>query len=224
MVFQYSDRTMFHGNQRLLIAQLDSKTKYSDVIKGTGLVSVSAMSDEANVTNIAADDVPDHATIAGASLLKGTLNFLQLDPELRIKFFGQDETANGKGYASVGQYPKRLVQYATLGTKRDGTRALLVTVYPNMSVTSKPSKSTTTDSSETPTAVQWEAAVQASGSDFYITKKGLKSAEFEYLFSGDEVQKVLDYIDNGGIILPDYVPGTTTVLANSQATSTTRSA
>lgn len=220
MVFNYSDRTMYHGNQRLLIAQLDSKTKYSDVIKGTGLVSVSAMSDEANVTNIAADDVPDHATMTGASLLKGTLNFLQLDPDLRIKFFGQDTTTNGAGFASVGQYPQRVIQYATLGTKRDGTRALLVTVYPNMSVTSKPSKSTTTDSSETPTAVQWEAAVQASGSDYYTTKKGLKSAEFEYIYYGDDVQKVLDYIDGGGIILPDYVPGTTAVLANSQATAT----
>ena len=210
MVFKYNERSMFHGNQRLLIAKLDSKTAYSDVVFGTGLVKVSAMKDEAEVTNFPADDVADHATIAGASLLKGSMTFMQLDPKVRVKFFGQEETQNKKGYASVGVYPQRLVQYATLGSKRDGTRALMVTVYPNMSVTSKPSKETTTDSSDKPTAVNWEAEVQASGSDYYLTGNGRKSSEFEYFFYGAEVDKVLDYIDNGGIILPDYIPGTTT--------------
>lgn len=209
MAFNYSNRTMFHGNQRLLIAKLDSKTTYSDVVFGTGLVSVSQMADEAQITNFPADDTPDHATIAGASLLKGTLSFMQLDPNVRVKFFGQEETVNGKGFASTGVYPKRLVQYATLGNSKDGQPALMVTVYPNMSVTSKPSKQTTTDSAETPTAVNWEAAVQASGSDYYLTKSGRKSSEYEYFFYGEEVNKVLEFIDKGGIILPDYNPGTT---------------
>lgn len=213
MAFNYNTRTMFHGNQRLLIAQLDSKTKYSDVVYGTGLVSVSAMSDDAQITNFPADDIPDHATIAGASLLKGTMTFMQLDPSVRVKFFGQDETTNGKGYATIGTYPKRLVQYATLGNSKDGKPALMVTVYPNMSVTSKPSKQTTTDSSDAPTAVHWEASVQASGSDYYLTKNGHRASEFEYFFYGDEVNTVLDYIDKGGIIMPDFVPGTTQPLA-----------
>ena len=95
----------------------------------------------------------------------------------------------------------------------------MVTVYPSMSVTSKPSKQTTTDSADKPTAVNWEAAVQASGSDFYKTKTGRKSAEFEYFFYGEEVDKVLEYIDKGGIILPDYVAGTTTVPASAVTTS-----
>ena len=220
MAFKYNERVMFHGNQRLLIAKLDSATAYSDVIFGTGLVSVSNMKDDSNITNFPADDVPDHATISGAQLLKGTINFMQLDPDVRVKFFGQEETANGKGFASVGVYPQRVVQYATLGTKRDGTRALMVTVYPSMSVTSKPSKQTTTDSADKPTAVNWEAAVQASGSDYYKTKSGRKSAEFEYIFYGEDVDKTLDYIDKGGIILPDFVPSTTTVPAS--AVTTTR--
>lgn len=218
MAFKYNERVMFHGNQRLLIAKLDSATAYSDVIFGTGLVSVSNMKDDSNITNFPADDVPDHATISGAQLLKGTINFMQLDPDVRVKFFGQEETANGKGFASVGVYPQRVVQYATLGTKRDGTRALMVTVYPSMSVTSKPSKQTTTDSADKPTAVNWEAAVQASGSDYYKTKSGRKSAEFEYIFYGEDVDKTLDYIDKGGIILPDFDPGTTTVIASATAT------
>ena len=67
MVFQYKDREMFHGNQRLLIAKLTGNNKITDVVFGTGLVSVSAMEDEAEVTNFPADDVPDHASVSGAS-------------------------------------------------------------------------------------------------------------------------------------------------------------
>ena len=215
MVFKYNDRVMFHGNQRVSIAKLDSKTAYSDVVFGTGLVSVSNLKDEAQVTNFPADDVADHATIAGASLLKGSMTFMQLDPKVRVKFFGQEETTNKKGYASVGVYPQRLVQYVSTGSKRDGSPALMVTVYPNMSVTSKPSKQTTTDSADKPTAINWEAEVQASGSEFYTTASGRKSSEFEYFFYGEEVAKVLDYIDKGGIILPDFVPGTTAAPAAS---------
>ena len=73
-----------------------------------------------------------------------------------------------------------------------------------MSVTGKPSKSTETDSSDTPTAINWEASVQASGSDFYLTSDGYRSAEFEYVYEGDEVAKVLEYIDGGGIITTGY--------------------
>ena len=205
MVFQYKDREMFSGNQRLLIAKLTGKNTTTDVVFGTGLVSVSSMEDEAEVTNFAADDVPDHATISGASLLKGTLSFIQLDPDVRVKFFGQDTTENGKGYASTGVYPQRLVQYVSLGSTRSGKKVLLVTVYPNMSVTSQPSKATETNSSDTPTPINWEASVQASGSDFYTTSNGYRSPEFEYIFEGDEVDKVLEYIDGGGIITPDYM-------------------
>nr|DAW67648.1 MAG TPA: tail tube protein [Caudoviricetes sp.] len=204
MVFNYKEREMFHGNQRLSIAELTSADTYKNVKFGTGLVSVSAMSDSAEVKSFAADDIPDHASIAGASLLKGTMKFMQLDPDLRIDFFGQDETENGKGYASTGVFPKRLVQYVTTGTRRNGDKALLITVYPNMSVTGKPSKETETDSSDSPTAITWEASVQASGSEFYVTKTGRKSAEFEYYFYGDEVDKVLAFIDGGGIITPKY--------------------
>lgn len=205
MVFQYKDREMFSGNQRLLIAKLTGKNKTSDVVFGTGLVSVSAMEDEAEVTNFAADDVPDHLSMTGSSLLKGTMSFIQLDPDVRVKFFGQDTTENGKGYASTGVYPQRLVQYVSLGSSRSGKKVLLVTVYPNMSVTSQPSKATETNSSDTPTPINWEASVQASGSDFYVTSKGHRSAAFEYRYEGDEVDKVLAYIDGGGIITPDYV-------------------
>ncbi len=204
MVFQYKDREMFHGNQRLLIAKLTGKNETTDVVFGTGLVSVSSMEDEAEVTNFPADDVPDHASVSGASLVKGTMTFMQLDPDVRVNFFGQDTTTNGKGYASTGVYPQRLVQFVSIGTTKTGKKKLLVTVYPNMSVTGKPSKSTETDSSDTPTAINWEASVQASGSDFYLTAKGHRSAEFEYPFEGDEVDTVLEYIDGGGIITPNY--------------------
>lgn len=204
MVFQYKDREMFHGNQRLLIAKLTGENKTTDVVFGTGLVSVSSMEDEAEVTNFPADDVPDHASVSGASLAKGTMTFMQLDPDVRIQFFGQSTTENGKGYASTGVYPQRLVQFVSLGTTKTGKKKLLVTVYPNMSVTGKPSKSTETDSSDTPTAINWEASVQASGSDFYLTSDGYRAAEFEYPFEGDEVDAVLAYIDGGGIITPNY--------------------
>ena len=205
MVFQYKDREMFHGNQRLLIAKLTGVNETADVVYGTGLVSISAIEYDAEVNNFAAGDVPDYASIAGASLLKGTISFRQLDPDVRVKFFGQDTTTNGKGYASTGVFPQRLVQYASIGATKTGKKKLLVTVYPNMSVTGKPSKSTETDSSDTPTAINWEASVQASGSDFYLTAKGHRAAEFEYIFEGEEVDTVLAYIDGGGVITPNYV-------------------
>ena len=205
MVFQYKDREMFHGNQRLLIAKLTGINETTDVVYGTGLVSVSSMEDDAEVNNFAADDVPDHASVAGASLLKGTLSFMQLNPDVRVNFFGQDTTTNGKGCTSTGVYPQRLVQYASIGSTKTGKKKLLVTVYPNMSVTGKPSKSTETDSSDTPTAIKWEASVQASGSDFYLTSTGYRAAEFVYIFEGEEVDAVLEYIDGGGIITPNYV-------------------
>lgn len=204
MVFQYKDREMFHGNQRLLIAKLTGENETTDVVFGTGLVSVSSMEDEAEVTNFPADDVPDFASVSGASLAKGTITFMQLDPDVRVNFFGQSTTDNGKGYASTGVYPQRLVQFVSIGATKTGKKKLLVTVYPNMSVTGKPSKSTETDSSDTPTAINWEASVQASGSDFYLTSDGYRSAEFEYVYEGDEVDKVLEYIDGGGIITPGY--------------------
>lgn len=204
MVFQYKDREMFHGNQRLLIAKLTGVNQTDDVVYGTGLVSVSSMDDEAEVNNFAADDVPDHAAVSGASLLKGTMTFMQLDPDVRVKFFGQDTTTNGKGYASTGVYPQRLVQFVSMGSTKSGKKKLLVTVFPNMSVTGNPSKSTETDSSDTPTAINWEASVQASGSDYYLTSKGHRAAVFEYSFEGEEVDAVLEYIDGGGIITPNY--------------------
>lgn len=204
MVFQYKDREMFSGNQRLLIAKLTGENETTDVVFGTGLVSVSSMEDEAEVTNFPADDVPDHASVSGASLAKGTITFMQLDPDVRVNFFGQSTTDNGKGYASTGVYPQRLVQFVSIGATKTGKKKLLVTVYPNMSVTGKPSKSTETNSSDTPTAINWEASVQASGSDFYLTSDGYRSAEFEYVYEGDEVDKVLEYIDGGGIITPGY--------------------
>ena len=205
----YQAREMFHGNQLLTIGTLSAKNTITDVFLGTGLVSVSSMEDEADIQNFAADDVADHATIQGASVLKGTLKFLQLDPDVRIKFFGQDTTTSGLGYASTGVYPKRAVQYASLGSLQDGRRALLVTVYPNMSLTGKPTKETETDSSDKPTAIEWEAKVQATASEFYTTKNGSKAAEFEYKFVGDDVEKVLDYIKSGKILTPDYTPHAT---------------
>ena len=204
MVFNYNDREMFSGNQRLLIAKLTGENETTDVVFGTGLVSVSSMEDEAEVTNFPADDVPDFASVSGASLAKGTITFMQLDPDVRVNFFGQSTTDNGKGYASTGVYPQRLVQFVSIGATKTGKKKLLVTVYPNMSVTGKPSKSTETNSSDTPTAINWEASVQASGSDFYLTSDGYRSAEFEYVYEGDEVDKVLEYIDGGGIITPGY--------------------
>ena len=107
MVFQYKERELFHGNQRLLIAKLTGENETTDVVFGTGLLSVSSMEDEAEVTNFPADDVPDHLAVSGASLAKGTMTFIQVDPDVRINFFGQSTTDNGKGYASTGVYPQR---------------------------------------------------------------------------------------------------------------------
>lgn len=213
MAFPYVDREFYHGNQRLSIGHLTSANKVEKVVHGTGLVSVSAMEDQASTNNYPADDIPDHATVSGSSLLEGSMVFMQLDEGVRTDFFGQEKTTNGFGFASTGVFPKRIVQYVTLGTKRDGSPLAMVTVYPNMSVTGKPTKETETDSSDEPTAVQWTANVQASGSDFYLTPSGKKSAEFEYRFEGDNVAKVLEFIDGGGILLP------TTTLAGSSSVS-----
>lgn len=211
----YAKRALFHGNRLLTIGDLTEENKIKNVILATGLVSVGAMEDEAEVKNFAADDVADHATIAGKSLLKGELKLIQLDKNVRINFFGQDETANGFGFGSTNIYPKKAVQIVTAG-QVGNDKAILVRVFPNMAVTNPPSFETETDSSEAPTAVTWTAKVQATGSELYKTKNGHTPAEFNYTFTGADVDKVLDFIQQGGIITPNYKT-TDTVAADAAA-------
>lgn len=206
MAFGYSTRQVFTGNERLSIGTLASDGEPTAVIHGTGLVSVSAMEDSSEATNVAADNVPDHVSFSAAPTLTGSMVFVQLDPGVRTDFFGQEVTANGSGYASSGVYPKRIVQYVSPGQTRGGEPLLLVTVYPNMSVTAKPTKETTTNTSDAPDEITWTGNVQATPSPYYLTTSGRQSAEFEYIFKGADVAKVLDFIDGGGIITPSYTP------------------
>lgn len=210
MAFRYEGRELFHGNQMLLLGKLKSidTVDASKTVYGTGLISVSAMENQTEVTNYAADDVPDHATISGASLLQGTMKFRQLTPGMR-EIIGQKKSTNGYGFASVGDYPSFIAQYVTLGTKQTegGTIPVaMVNVYPNMRLSGDPQFESETDSSDAPTPVDWEMSVQATASPLYSYSGNVKIPHVTYKFEGDDVEKVIADIEKGTFITDTYAP------------------
>ena len=200
---EYSVREFFEGNKLMTVAEMTGENTYQNAIRVTGLVEVSEMEDQAEVVNFAADDVVDHVTIKSASLYEGSMKFIQTDPKMRTEFLGQGTTENGAGFYDSGNYPKRVVQYVSEGTRKDGTVGVMVTVYPNMSAKGAASKATKTKSSDTPEAIMWTVNVQASASEHYKSK-GRGISMVEYFYHGEDVAKVIAFIEKGGIITPSY--------------------
>ena len=109
----YGERKIFWGNEGLLVAKLDStgaKPIAKNIKLVTGLVSVGEMEDQAETSNFAADDISDHGSKKGATLLQGEMVFMQLDEGVAEDLMGQVKSENGLGYISTGNYSDFIVQ------------------------------------------------------------------------------------------------------------------
>lgn len=214
MNLTYAQRAVFWGNEALIIADMALGTGGAIEISNpeivTGMVSVSAMEDQAETANFPADNVPDHGIKKGATLLQGEMVFLQTDTSLRKNWLGHAQTANGLGWSATGNWKTKCVQYLIKGRRKtatgfeDGWR---VEVYPAMTPTAEPTKESETDSVDGVDPIQWTMAVQAVDSPIYqVAGKATPFAEYEIW--GEQAKAFAEKMEAGlFIMLPDTVIG-----------------
>lgn len=214
MNLTYAQRAIFWGNEALVIADMalgtGGKIEITNPEIVTGMVSVSAMEDQAETANFPADNVPDHGVKKGATLLQGEIVFLQTDQSLLKNWLGQVQTPNGLGYAPTGNWKTKVVQYLIKGRRKtetgfeDGWR---VEVYPAMTPTAEPTKESETDSVDGVDPIQWTMAVQAVDSPIY--QVGGQAKPFaEYEIWGEQAKAFAEQMESGlFIMLPDTVIG-----------------
>lgn len=233
MKLNYDPREIFYGNEALVVADVakgaDGKIETSNIKLVTGLVSVGAMEDQAETTNYPADDVPDHGFKKGATLLQGSMTFIQTSQALREDLMGWVATDNGLGYSPTGNFKTKLVQYLIKGKRRNmdtGTveEGWRVVIYPQLTPTAEATNESETDSVDGVDPIQWEVAVQATASDIY-TNKGYKVPQIEFTIWGEQAKAYEKKMEEElFILLPDTVieggaPEATSVTLNKTTTS-----
>lgn len=214
MKLNYDPREIFYGNEALVVADVakgtDGKIETSNLKLVTGLVSVGAMEDQAENQNYPADDVPDHGFKKGATLLQGSMTFIQTSQALREDLMGWVPTANGLGYSPTGNFKTKLVQYLIKGKRRnmetgvveDGWRVI---IYPQLTPIAEATNESETDSVDGVDPIQWEVAVQATASDIY-TNQGYKVPQIEFTIWGEQAKAYEKKMEEGlFILLPDTV-------------------
>ena len=214
MKLDYNSREIFFGNEALIVADMakgsDGKPEFTNHKIVTGLVSVSAMEDQAETNNYPADDVPDHGVKKGATLLQGEMVFIQTDQALKEDILGQQRTANGLGWSPTGNWKAKCVQYLIKGRKRDKVTGEFidgyrVVVYPNLRPTAEATKESETDSVDGVDPIQWTLAVQATESDIYLNGDK-KVPAIEYEIWGDQAKDFANKMEAGLFIMqPDTV-------------------
>lgn len=233
MKLNYDPREIFYGNEALVVADVakgvDGKIETSNIKLVTGLVSVGAMEDQAETTNYPADDVPDHGFKKGATLLQGSMTFIQTSQALREDLMGWVATDNGLGYSPTGNFKTKLVQYLIKGKRRNMDTGLVeegwrVVIYPQLTPTAEATNESETDSVDGVDPIQWEVAVQATASDIY-TNKGYKVPQIEFTIWGEQAKAYEKKMEEElFILLPDTVieggaPEATSVTLNKTTTS-----
>ena len=212
MKLDYNSREIFFGNEALIVADMakgsSGKPEFTNHKIVTGLVSVSAMEDQAETNSYPADDVPDHGVKKGATLLQGEMVFIQTDQALKEDILGQQRTANGLGWSTTGNWKTKCVQYLIKGRKRDKVTGEFidgyrVVVYPNLRPTAEATKESETDSVDGVDPIQWTLAVQATESDIYLNG-GKKVPAIEYEIWGDQAKDFAKKMEAGLFIMqPD---------------------
>lgn len=233
MKLNYDPREIFYGNEALVVADVakgtDGKIETSNLKLVTGLVSVGAMEDQAENQNYPADDVPDHGFKKGATLLQGSMTFIQTSQALREDLMGWVKTDNGLGYSPTGNFKTKLVQYLIKGRRRnmdtgiteDGWRVI---IYPQLTPIAEATNESETDSVDGVDPIQWEVAVQATASDIY-TNQGYKVPQIEFTIWGEQAKAYEKKMEEGlFILLPDTVieggtPDPTSVTLSKTTTS-----
>lgn len=214
MAINYSDRKIFWGNELLIVGDLvvgdDKAVSGSNLELVTGLVSVGAMENQAEIANYPADDVADHGTKKGSTLLQGEMVFIQTDQTVRQSLMGQQQTANGLGWSPTGNYSNKCVQYLHKAQRvkaSDGSveTGYMITVYPNLKATSDATKESETDSVDGVDPIQWTLAVQATDSDKYLNQ-GKKVPSIEYEVWGEQATEFMKKMEDGLFFMfPDTI-------------------
>lgn len=223
MKLDYNSREIFFGNEALIVADMakgsNGKPEFTNHKIVTGLVSVSAMEDQAETNSYPADDVPDHGVKKGATLLQGEMVFIQTDQALKEDILGQQRTANGLGWSPTGNWKTKCVQYLIKGRKRDKVTGEFidgyrVVVYPNLRPTAEATKESETDSVDGVDPIQWTLAVQATESDIYLNGDK-KVPAIEYEIWGEQAKDFAKKMESGLFIMqPDTVlAGIVTLIA-----------
>lgn len=233
MKLNYDPREIFYGNEALVVADVakgvGGRIETSNIKLVTGLVSVGAMEDQAETTNYPADDVPDHGFKKGATLLQGSMTFIQTSQALREDLMGWVATDNGLGYSPTGNFKTKLVQYLIKGKRRNMDTGLVeegwrVVIYPQLTPTAEATNESETDSVDGVDPIQWEVAVQATASDIY-TNKGYKVPQIEFTIWGEQAKAYEKKMEEElFILLPDTVieggaPAAASVTVNKTSTS-----
>ncbi|QWY14606.1 tail tube protein [Lactococcus phage PLG-II] len=233
MKLNYDPREIFYGNEALVVADVakgvDGKIETSNIKLVTGLVSVGAMEDQAENKNYPADDVPDHGFKKGATLLQGSMKFIQTSQALREDLMGWVATENGLGYSPTGNFKTKLVQYLIKGKRRNMDTGKVeegwrVVIYPQLTPTAEATSESETDSVDGVDPIQWEVAVQATASDIY-TNQGYKVPQIEFTIWGEQAKAYEKKMEEGlFILLPDTVieggtPKATSVTLDKTTTS-----
>ena len=188
---QYGERKIFWGNEGLLVAKIDTtgtKPVAKNIKLVTGLVSVGEMEDQAETSNFAADDVADHGSKKGSTLLQGEMVFLQLDQGVAEDLMGQVKSENGLGYISTGNYSDFIVQYVNKARKKtaDGVvDGYKINVYPALKATADAGAESETDSSDGVDPMQFTLPVSASGTPAYRSQ-GKTPASVSYEVWGEQ--------------------------------------
>ena len=212
---QYGERKIFWGNEGLLVAKLDAtgaKPVAKNIKLVTGLVSVGEMEDQAETSNFAADDISDHGSKKGATLLQGEMVFMQLDEGVAEDLMGQVKSENGLGYISTGNYSDFIVQYVNKARKKTATGVVdgyKINVYPALKATADAGGESETDSSDGVDPIQYTLPVSATGTPAYRSQ-GKTPASIPYEVWGDqaiEFEKMMN--DTPFIMFPDTVIPTT---------------
>ncbi len=188
---KYGERKIFWGNEGLLVAKLDatgSKPTAKNIKLVTGLVSVGEMEDQAETSNFAADDISDHGSKKGSTLLQGEMVFMQLDEGVAEDLMGQVKSENGLGYISTGNYSDFIVQYVNKARKKTATGVVdgyKINVYPSLKATADAGGESETDSSDGVDPIQYTLAVSATGTPAYRSQ-GKTPASVSYEVWGDQ--------------------------------------
>ena len=214
----YGERKIFWGNEGLLVAKLDStgaKPTAKNIKLVTGLVSVGEMEDQAETSNFAADDVADHGSKKGSTLLQGEMVFMQLDEGVAEDLMGQVKSENGLGYISTGNYSDFIVQYVNKARKKtaDGVvDGYKINVYPSLKATADAGGESETDSSDGVDPIQFTLPVSASGTPAYRSQ-GKTPASVSYEVWGDqaiEFEKMMNaelFVMFPDTVIPATTPG-----------------
>lgn len=209
---KYDDRKIFWGNEGLLVGKIDTagaKPTATDIKLATGMVSASAMEDQASTANFPADNKPDHGSKKGSTLLQGEMVFMQIDEPVGEGLLGQVKSENGLGWVPTGNYTDHIVQYVNRAMKKTADGEVIngykIIVYPALKATGEGTSESETDSVDGVDPIQYTIPLQATATPAY--KSGnYQPAEMKYEVWGaqaEEFEKMME--EQLFIMFPDTV-------------------